>query len=131
MKKVLNTSQRIYRHQVIDEKGVATVYMVEPNKTAEVPDDIAELWARSDEIQFVGATSDEKDAEIARLKEQLAKQNAGKVDDEERKALLEEATALGLKGLATAKVETLKRKIAEVKQAQGDSGEKAQAGSEE
>lgn len=118
MKKVLNTSKRIYRHQIVDEKGVTTVYMVEPNKTAEVPDEVAELWSRSGEVQFVGASSDEKDAEIARLREELEKQkaNGAKVDnEEERKALLEEATALGLKGLATAKIETLKNKIAEAK----------------
>ena len=76
MKKVLNTSKRIYRHQFVDEKGNIIKYVLEPNKMADVPDKIAEMWTRSAEVKLVGATSDEKDAEIAKLKKELEAQKS-------------------------------------------------------
>ena len=76
MKKVLNTSKRIYRHQVVDKMGKIVKYSIEPNKMADVPDEVAEIWTRSGEVKLVGASSDEKDAEIAKLKKELEAQRS-------------------------------------------------------
>ena len=76
MKKVLNTSKRIYRHQVVDKMGKIVKYSIEPNKMADVPDEVAEIWTRSGAVNLVGASADEKDAEIAKLKKELEAQRS-------------------------------------------------------
>lgn len=117
MKKVLNTSKRTYMHTVIENENPVQ-YRVEPNQVVSVPDDVAELWLRSPEIQAVDNGSEEKDAEIARLKKELekAKGEIGKedaIEDPEVAALRKRARELKIKGYAQAKLETLRAKIAE------------------
>lgn len=75
MKKVLNVSKRIYTHQVVNNSGVIT-YSVKPNETADIPDDVADLWLRSHEIKLVGEEDRKKDAEIERLKKELEAEKA-------------------------------------------------------
>lgn len=104
-------------HTVIENENPVQ-YRVEPNQVVSVPDDVAELWLRSPEIQAVDNGSEEKDAEIARLKKELEKAKGGKgkeeiAEDPEVTALRERAKELKIKGYAQAKPETLKAKIAE------------------
>lgn len=117
MKKILNTSKRTYMHTIIEE-GNPVQYRAEPNQIVSVPDEVAELWLRSPEIQAVDNGSEEKDAEIARLKKELEKAKGGKgkediAEDPEVTALRERAKELKIKGYAQAKPETLRAKIAE------------------
>ena len=117
MKKILNTSKRTYMHTIIEE-GNPVQYRAEPNQIVSVPDEVAELWLRSPEIQAVDNGSEEKDAEIARLKKELEKAKGGKgkeniTEDPEVAALRERAKELKIKGYAQAKPETLRAKIAE------------------
>lgn len=125
MKKVLNVSKRTYKHTVVDGDKMVQ-YTVEPNQCVSVPDEVADLWLRSPEIQEVEKGSEEKDAEIARLKKELEKAKAG--EDAELEALREEAKNLGIKGFATSKAETLKAKI---EQAKKDAAEKEKTTEEE
>lgn len=117
MKKILNTSKRTYMHTIIEE-GNPVEYRAEPNQIVSVPDEVAALWLRSPEIQAVDNGSEEKDAEIARLKKELEKAKGGKgkeeiAEDPEVIALRERAKELKIKGYAQAKPETLRAKIAE------------------
>lgn len=121
MKKILNTSKRTYMHTIIED-GNPVQYRAEPNQIVSVPDEVAALWLRSPEIQAVDNGSEEKDAEIARLKKELEKANGGKGkedatqspdQDHEVAALRERAKELKIKGYAQAKPETLRAKIAE------------------
>ena len=115
MKKVLNTSKRTYMHTIIEE-GNPVQYRAEPNQIVSVPDEVAELWLRSPEIQAVDNGSEEKDAEIARLKKELEEAKKKEEVNPELEALKEEAKKLGVKGFATFKnVDSLKAKIEEAK----------------
>lgn len=115
MKKLLNLSKRVYMHSLMNKDGTSKVFRLEPGKTQDIPDEIAQLWLRSSEVQVVA--DDEKDKEIERLKKELAKAQSNK--DDEKSELLKKAASLGLnlKGLTNAKVETLKKKIAEAEEA--------------
>lgn len=115
MKKILNTSKRTYMHTIIEE-GNPVQYRAEPNQIVSVPDEVAELWLRSPEIQAVDNGSEEKDAEIARLKKELEEAKKKEEINPELEALKEEAKKLGVKGFATFKnVDSLKAKIEEAK----------------
>lgn len=118
MKKLLNLSKRVYMHSLMNKDGTSKVFRLEPGKTQDIPDEIAQLWLRSSEVQVVA--DDEKDKEIERLKKELAKAQSNKDDEKsEKEELLKKAASLGLnlKGLANAKIETLKKKIAEAEEA--------------
>ena len=123
MKNLLNTGKRVFIHQVTDSEGKIKTYRIEPNETKDIPDDIAKFWLRAPEIREVGASSD-KDAEIERLKKELAKAKAvnNSVDKKETEcskddileSYREKAKALKIKGYATIKsVDKLKAKIIE------------------
>ena len=115
MKKILNTSKRTYMHTIIEE-GNPVQYRAEPNQIVSVPDEVAELWLRSPEIQAVDNGSEEKDAEIARLKKELEEAKKKEEINPELEALKEEAKKLGVKGFATFKnIDSLKAKIEEAK----------------
>lgn len=119
---LLNTGKRIFIHQLTDAEGKIITYRIEPNETKEVPDEIAKFWLRAPEIRKVGASGD-KDAEIERLKKELAKAKAvnksvdkkeEKADNSDIDALRTRAKELKIKGYATIKTaEKLSAKIAE------------------
>ena len=119
---LLNTGKRVFIHQVTDSEGNVKTYRIEPNETKDIPDEIAKFWLRAPEIREVGASSD-KDAEIERLKKELAEAKAvnksvdkkeEKADDVDIEALRARAKELKIKGYATIKTaEKLSAKIAE------------------
>ena len=119
---LLNTGKRTFIHQLTDAEGKIITYRIEPNETKEVPNEVAKFWLRAPEIREVGASSD-KDAEIERLKKELAEAKAvnksvdkkeEKADDVDIDAMRARAKELKIKGYATIKsAEKLSAKIAE------------------
>lgn len=122
MVNLLNTGKRTFIHQLTDAEGKIITYRIEPNETKDVPNEVAKFWLRAPEIREVGASSD-KDAEIERLKKELAEAKAvnksvdkkeEKADDSDIEALRARAKELKIKGYATIKsAEKLSAKIAE------------------
>lgn len=93
MSKILfNNSKRTYQHNITTEYGNVKFYTIGPKEKKEVPDNIAEIWLKSKEIELFKDNKEleEKDAEIARLKAQL---NGGF----NLKELREEAKSKGIK----------------------------------
>lgn len=120
---LLNTGKRVFIHQLTDAEGKIVTYRIEPNETKNIPNEVAKFWLRAPEIREVGASGD-KDAEIERLKKELAKAKAvnksvDKKDTEGSKddileSYREKAKALKIKGYATIKsIDKLKAKIIE------------------
>lgn len=121
---LLNSGKRVFIHQITDADGNVVTYRIEPNETKDIPDEVAKLWLRSPEIRQVGASNDAKDAEIERLKKELAEAKAvnNSVDkkdieaskDDILESYREKAKSLKIKGYAQIKsVEKLKAKIIE------------------
>lgn len=112
MKKVYNKSERNYVH-TLQEGDKFVTYRLKPKSELLVPDDVAKIWLRSHEIMEMGSQDSEKDKEIARLKAQLVELKGDEVHEMSLEELRAKAKSLKIKGYATAKAETLKRKIAE------------------
>ena len=76
MKSLYNKSLRAYVHQQADENGKIITYRLNPSATISVPDNIADIWLKSNEIMEVGKEDKAKDEEIARLKAENEKLKA-------------------------------------------------------
>ena len=76
MKSLYNKSLRAYVHQQTDENGRIVTYRLNPGATVSVPDNIADIWLKSNEIMEVGKEDKAKDDEIARLKAENEKLKA-------------------------------------------------------
>lgn len=74
-----NLSKRIYQHNVKGE-----IFQIMPGEKKEVPDDIANIWLKSKEIELVADMNEieAKDKEIAELKKELKKAKGKKVSKE-------------------------------------------------
>lgn len=113
MKKLRNLSGRKYMHALSADKIVT----LNAGETKDIEDEVADIWLKSKEIEFI--SDDSKDKEIEALKKQLAEKDV----DDELEALKAEAKELKIKGAHLIKSkETLKEKIAEAKG--GDQSEK-------
>lgn len=112
---IKNVSKRRYMHAVFDENNEQTIISINPEETKEVDDNIAKLWLKTGEVVKVDDGS--KDDEIARLKaeNEKLKAQAKDGDSSEKEELIAKCKEYGLKigNPKTAKVETLKKKIAE------------------
>ncbi|MBO7733116.1 MAG: hypothetical protein J6S67_11200 [Methanobrevibacter sp.] len=87
MKSLYNKSLRAYVHQQADENGKIITYRLNPGATVAIPDNIADIWLKSNEIMEVGKEDKAKDEEIARLKaeNEKLKAEAEKPEEEEKK----------------------------------------------
>lgn len=81
-----NLSKRIYQHNVKGE-----IFQIMPGEKKEVPDDIANIWLKTKEIELVADMNEieakdkeisAKDKEIAELKKELKKAKGKKVSKE-------------------------------------------------
>lgn len=74
-----NLSKRIYQHNVKGE-----IFQIMPGEKKEVPDDIANIWLKSKEIELVADMNEieAKDKEIAELKKELKKAKGKKATKE-------------------------------------------------
>lgn len=112
---IKNVSKRRYLHYIDDDH----IYMIDAGQEKEIDDEIAKIWLKTEDV--VKVDNGEKDEEIARLKAENEKLKA-QADSEkraegnaEKDELLAKCKEYGLKigNPKTAKVETLKKKIAE------------------
>lgn len=98
---VKNLSKRIYQHNVENR-----IVQIMPGEKAEIPDDIADIWLKTGEIELVADKNEleQKDREIAELKAKLS----GK---EELQELRAKAKDLGVEGTKYMGTERLKKAI--------------------
>lgn len=85
MKSLFNKGGRAYVHQLKYEDGRIETFRLNPGSTMAVPDKVADIWLRSDEIMEVGKEDKAKDDEIARLKAENEKLKAKTEKAEEKK----------------------------------------------
>jgi biotin carboxylase len=110
---VKNVSKRRYMHSFGDD-----IVILEAGATKEIPDVIANIWIKTNDVIVVDDGS--KDAEIERLKAEneklkaMAKGNEAE-DVSEKEALIEKCKEYGIRfgNPKTVSVETLKKKIEE------------------
>ena len=103
MKSLYNKSLRAYVHQQADENGRIVTYRLNPGATASIPDNIADMWLRSDEVMEVGKEDKAKDDEIARLKAENEKLKAEAEKPEEKEPEADEEKAPAKKAKRTRK----------------------------
>lgn len=111
-----NNSQRRYMHQLKD----LSIVVLEPNEIKDIPDEVAEIWQKSNEIKVVGAAMDEVEGLKARIKQleaagvEIPKEEklvSGQVGCEDAKT---EKKKAGRKPKAEAKKEAKEEKPVEV-----------------
>ena len=103
---VKNVSKRRYMHSFGDE-----IIILEPGATKEIPDVIANIWIKTNDVIVVDDGS--KDAEIERLRAENEKLKAQQ-DNSLKEALLEKCKEYGIKVTnPNTKIETLQKKIDE------------------
>jgi hypothetical protein len=107
---VKNVSKRRYMHSFGDE-----LIILEAGATKEIPDVIANIWIKTNDVIVVDDGS--KDAEIERLKAENEKLKAmtGNTEVSEKEALIEKCKEYRIRfgNPNTVSVETLKNKIKE------------------
>ena len=99
----MNVSQRVYQHTYHKE-----LINLNPGERKEIPDEVADIWLKSKEIELVADKSDleAKDREIAELKAKLT-------DKEILQQLREKAEDLGIRGTRFMGIDRLRKAIAE------------------
>lgn len=80
---VYNNSQRAYVHEIKEGEKIK-VYRLNPHTKLAVPDEVAKIWLKSEEI--MEAVNEDKDAKIAELEAKLAaKEKAAKKTTKKKK----------------------------------------------
>jgi len=114
--KVKNVSKRRYLHYLGKDKENKDMFAkLEPDETKEIPDDVAKIWLKTEEVVKVDDGSKDKEIERLKAENEKLKAQAESKEVSEKDELLAICKNYGIKygNPKTVSIATLEKKIKE------------------